>query len=140
MRKIVRLLLLVTCMSLLYYYTVFFIYIYLIQHWQFQYNYKYMHYLFLYVNKHVHVPVLFKTVMNCENIFLMKFSVIESHWQLNALCTLKCHFSVHVCLGLWVSPSAKLTNQNVGHLYHHITIANHFSTEKLHSQSQLPAP
>lgn len=36
----------------------------------------------------------------------MKNSVIESHWQLNALCTLKCHFSVHVCLGIRVSPSA----------------------------------
>lgn len=31
----------------------------------------------------------------------MKNSVNESHWQLNALCSLKCHFSVHV----W-SPSA----------------------------------
>lgn len=36
----------------------------------------------------------------------MKNSVNESHWQLNALCSLKCHFSVHVCLGIRVSPSA----------------------------------
>lgn len=36
----------------------------------------------------------------------MKNSVIESHWRLNALCSLKCHFSVHVCLGIRVSPSA----------------------------------
>lgn len=59
-------------------YSIFYLHILNTTLTQFQYNYK--HYLFLYVNKHVHVPVLFKTVMNClQNIFLMKFSVNESH-------------------------------------------------------------